>query len=267
MDDSTSLSRQQVVDLIDKRVAEAKAQMSDDRYNYALRLGGILLGIFGIALPIISSIRSAVDTNATLAELRNETQSAVNRFDALANATRGELHQFVGDQSRNGELSSAKIDVAIKDMRKQFQDLAGMQNRRPEIECAYEGRTLEGTTIALPREENSMVGVTLRNAGDGPAQNLRTMLYLDLNENDVDMSTYETRWIQKPSERHGFSRAWVAEQSISSLAPGEPLTLYFGFNPWQKLGTSSRDAILVVFCDQLSPRQFSFKFALQPEKK
>ena len=154
--------------LIDKKVAETKLDVTEKRLGSYLTVGAIILGLFGVVYPLITSHINSRDTLAAITEMKNEMRYA------------SENSKMESDrQSNKVEESIEKMNGQFKELeerqRKQFMELAGIQLRKPEIVCFYNGKSIEGAVIKCTDIKSAEIQI--KNIGDAAVENVRIKIY------------------------------------------------------------------------------------------
>ena len=143
--------------------------------------------------------------------------------------------------------STKKVDTAIQEMRERFKELAGIQLRKPDLECFVDGKNLENAVLAIVEGKESLF--MLKNTGDAPTSNIQIRLYMAADQR-VTLGHTKYFWHPVNSDDIGFSKAFRLDHVW--LDAGEP----FSF-----------DIILYVESEEIQvPAMFRFYYG-QPKPK
>jgi hypothetical protein len=262
------MDNNQIEELIDKKLAEAKLEVVEKRLHFLMWLAGAALAVFGVAFPLWQSTRSADKVDSALLQMRQENAKTSEgiRADSRASAEsleraiptiRADLRAEMDAQSRHLDVASNKVDNAIQDMHKQFKELAGTQLRKPNLECLSSGSGLDGKTIKIsPAHEN--VRINVKNSGDAPARSVRMRLYTNLNTNKYLRGDY-TQWFDlSKSDEPNYSYAF--ETQLRPIDPKDslPIDFFIVLSEFPNIKPGSYPVLLKVFYEQPEPRRYFF---------
>jgi hypothetical protein len=152
--------------------------------------------------------------------------------------------------------SADKVDAAVADMQKQFKELAGVQLRKPSLECLLDGKSLEGSTLNFSESHRTHT-IELRNSGDAPAGNIRIRLYTNFVEG-VEIWDDQTQWQSLPyCDEPTYSRAFEVYQPGLSIDPQEARPIRITL-PIEQIQKTNFPALLKIFYEQPQPRRYVF---------
>ena len=101
--------------LIDRKIAEAKLEVSEKRLHYALYLAGAFLTIFGILLPLYQTYRSADKIDSAIQRMEDRinesTRESSNKAENAMSTMEGKMSNFF-------EKSSVEIKSSVQEMEK-----------------------------------------------------------------------------------------------------------------------------------------------------
>lgn len=118
-------------------------------------------------------------------------------------------------------ISTKKVDTAIREMREEFKELAGIQLRKPDLECFVDGKNLENAVLDIMEGKESLF--MLKNTGDAPASNIQIRLYMAADQR-VRLGPTEYIWGPVNSDDIGFSKAFRLDHVW--LDAGETFSFY-----------------------------------------
>ncbi len=124
--------------LIDKKIADAKFDIAENRLQFVLKIGAAILVLFGIIMPLYLSQQT--DNKVTIA------------IDKMDNTIK---------------KSEEKIDSEIVKIETKFNELAGKQLRKPEITAYIDGMNLANKKVLF--DSNKKFGskmILIKNTGD-----------------------------------------------------------------------------------------------------
>jgi hypothetical protein len=268
------MDKNHIEDLIDKKVAEAKLEVSEKRLNFHMWMAGAALALFGVVFPLLLSNRSADKVDSALIQMRLEnvktsegirtdSRASADSLEKAIPAIRSDLRAELDGQSRQLGSTATKVDNAISDMNKQFKELAGTQLRKPLLDCLLKGSNLEGEDLNFS-PEHKQITIQIKNVGDAPARNIRVRLYTNIADNNA-IQGEETQWDQLSlSDEPGYKYAFqsFAPQPID---PKESRTIDLVIlNEYVKSG--SYPSLLKVYYEQPEPRKYSFTINIRGNK-
>lgn len=249
------MEEKEIERLIDKKVAEAKLDVSEKIFRLVLYFGSAALALFGIAFPIWS-----VD------KLTTKLENAIDKFDKTSQQTTQQFNQqskessieqklqykeLTEAQTKASDASSTKIDNAITEMRKEFKELAGAQLRKPNLECLFDGRTLQGATLRVSPKMRDF-GIEIKNVGDAPTRNVQLKIYLKTDITD-------------DNQFFGFPRSNCDEQSynIAYEINVRPSSINGGYSTTVPIHialdkVSNIPALLKVYQEEGDPKKYTF---------
>ena len=199
--------------LVDKKVAEAKLEVTEKRLHYLIGIAGAMLAIFGVFFPFWTTNRASDKVDTALSQMKQDMKSSSQDIHSDSRATaeslekavqsiKSEMRFQVEDQSRQLNLSTNKVDSAIQDMQKRFKELEGNQLRKPLLDLFYRSASLDGSTILFfPNKRGDTL--TVKNNGDAPASNIRFRVYAAYS---ADCNEIFERLI--PSDETGYQCAY-----------------------------------------------------------
>jgi gas vesicle protein len=281
------MEKPEIEELIAKRVAEAKLDVAEKRLQFVLKFGGALGGgllvIFGVLIPIIMTERSSSRLDKAIQGMENSVQEmkkdykeymqmaasqntfSMSRLDKEIEGIKTDFRDLTQNQKETTNSSVAKIDNAIKDMQDKFDELSGLQLRKPELECFVNGAKLDGSKIHL-KTENSSQAFEIRNTGDAVARNVRLRLYLDKEPgwvgNIQENGGWYSEWIKTKSDELDFQYAYEPSDGYNSVDPKDSKIFLFGISSKDKT-ILQYQALLKIFYEQKEPKKYVFTIAIQ----
>lgn len=255
--------------LIEKKVAEAKLEVTEKRFHYLIWIAGAMLAIFGVVLPFWTTNRASdrvdnalsqmkQDMKSSSQDLRTDSRSSSEQLDKAIQAIRMDVRAEMDSQSRNFEIVSGKVDKEIQRMQIQFKELAGTQLRKPMLECLSGGLSLEGKVLKVsPSHENIVINV--KNTGDAPAKTIRLRLYTDLISESRYLGGDSTKWFVLPSSDEP-SYKYAFETHVSSIDPKDVLAVDFSLilSEYHNIKPGNYPALIKMFYEQPEPRKYLF---------
>jgi hypothetical protein len=170
--------QKQLEQLIDKKISDAKLDVSEKRLRFVLIIVTILLSVLGIGVPLLLTLQSSHKVDASVQRMEEKLIALGDKLSSKVETSTHRMEDKWGEMTAN---SSTRVDTSIQRMEDRFRELAGKQLRKPKLECFISGKRLMGTSLVLPpdaRGEHKAKYVELKNIGDGAADNVRVMLYL-----------------------------------------------------------------------------------------
>lgn len=268
------MDKQHLEDIIDKKVAEAKLEVSEKRLHFHMWMAGAALALFGVVVPIWLSNRASDKVDNALIQMRQENvrTSEVIRADSRTSgeslekaipAIRSDLRAELDGQSRQLGSTANRVDNAIKDMNKQFKELAGTQLRKPLLDCLLKGSNLEGEVLNFS-PDHKLITLQIKNVGDAPARNIRFRLYSNIADNNA-IQGEETQWDQLSiSDEPGYKYAFQS-YAPQAIDPKDSRTIdIVVLNDNAKSG--SYPCLLKVYYEQPEPRKYNFTINVRDKK-
>ena len=212
------MDKQEIEELIEKRITEAKLTVSETRLQTFTWIASGLLALFGVIIPLWLTNRSA-----------------------------------------------DKVDIALADMQRQFKELAGVQLRKPSLECFLDGKSLEGSVMSFAIDHQTFT-IEVKNSGDAPANNIRVRLYANL-ENEIGFWDEQTQWQQLPyCDEPTYSRAFEVYNPGLFIDAQEARPLRITL-PVDQIQQTNFPALLKIFYEQPQPRKYVFSINIVHQKK
>ena len=254
--------------LIEKKVAEAKLEVTEKRLHYLIGIAGAMLAIFGVVLPFWTTNRASdkvdnalsqmkQDMKSSSQDLRTDSRSSSEQLDKAIQSIRTDVRAEMDNQSRNFGSVSEKVDKEVQSMQIQFKELAGTQLRKPTLECLSGGSSLDGKIFRIfPAHENIVIDV--KNTGNAPAKTIRMRLYTNLFAERY-LNGDHTQWFALPnSDEPSYNYAF--ETQVSSLDPKDLLSIDFFLvlSEHPNLKPGNYPSLIKVFYEQPEPRKYSF---------
>ncbi|MHB8156004.1 MAG: hypothetical protein ACYDEQ_01170 [Desulfocucumaceae bacterium] len=205
---------------IDHKISEAKFLASEKRVNYILWGAGliitVLVALFGIIIPMVQTNRLSDKIDASLHNMQEQ-----QKYIEESNIKR--LSEF-----------DTKFNYEKSNLDKHFQELAGTQLKKANVECFYRSSRLDNININLTQKNNSE-SIIIKNIGNDVARNIRVKLYADasnvgLTMHPVNEGYYsENQPIVIISDEPSFKYAYEYTPWFSNIDPGEERLFYISF--------------------------------------
>jgi hypothetical protein len=237
MNDKQHPSKDEINELINHKVTEAKLEVAERRLHFALWFGGAVIAVFGVLLPLMQNSISSRDIS-----------SAIEKTEL-----------------RSSEAST-EVSKAIEKMEREFAELAGKQILKPEIACSANGVPLENSILTFTKNNNRHT-ISVRNTGNSVATLIRMRLYLNVRDQNLEQdflygghqSWHYAEYNDKPSYKYmlqGFFRG-----GDDFIAAGDALSVSFVM---ERLTQSNEmiesPALLVIYYGAAEPKEIPFTF-------
>ncbi|HLO59816.1 MAG TPA: hypothetical protein VK179_13795 [Bacteroidales bacterium] len=239
--------------LIDNKVKDAKLDIADKRFNHLSLIVTILLVVMGIGIPIWQSYNSSEridkaleDMRVTMSDLKNDQKESSTEI----------YNRLTENQEKFISLATSSIDKETKSMQDQFNELAGIQLRKPEIIVLYKGKSLENANILLTSKEKTAI-LELKNVGTATARNVYIQVYTK-DETDLGFDWLE-RYNNQYIDEIGYKVIYSSYEAYAHLDPKAIVTLQIEWNGNQKVNVSS-SALMKLFFEQPEPKVYNFTF-------
>jgi hypothetical protein len=247
MSDKQHLSKDEINDLIDHKVAEAKLDIAERRLHFALWFGGAVIAVFGVILPLMQNTNSS-----------REISSAIEKTELKSSE------------------ASAEVSKAIEKMERQFAELAGKQMLKPEITCFANGIPLERSTLTFSKT-NSSYDFSIRNTGNGVATLIRVRLYLNVEDeisrkhfcgNVGNNSGWDHAKFNDKPEYKCMLQHYIYEDRDDLIAPSDEMTFSLVMNEPAELSDKIESpALLVIYYGATEPKEIPFTFRIESSPK
>jgi len=242
--------------LIDKKIADAKLEAADKRIHYIM--------VIGVILPIFLAIDSRNDSREkvkdAIASINQDFQKMELDEQSYESTIDQKITEYNESQSQLMKDNSAKIDYSIIRMQNQFKELAGTQLRKPMVECYYNGRPLEGSTITFKTSEIGR-SIEMRNIGDGSIKSYRVKMYTTA-KTSYGIYSDEVGWSRLESnDEPTYKNCYASDDIFHNIDPKESNELSFRISVTEAQ-KDEFDVLLKVFYEQPEPKIFSFKIIL-----
>lgn len=236
MSDKQHLSKDEINELINHKVTEAKLEVAERRLHFTLWFMGAAIAIFGVVLPLM------------------QVNSVVERTDRATAA------------------ASENVSKAIDKMEKRFAELAGNQIQTPEITCFANGIPLEKSTIIFSKK-NSSYDFSIRNTGNGVAALIRVRLYLNVHDeilrkhfcSNINWSHWNyTEFNDKPEYKCMLQLGFDNKNYSDFIAPADEMSFSLLMeNPTELSDTIESPALLVIYYGAAEPKEIPFTFRIE----
>lgn len=253
--------------LIEKKVAEAKFEVSETRLKFVLWIAGAMLVFFGAFVPIWQTNKASdkVDTalnqmkqdiKSSSQDIRTDSRTSSETLDKAMLAIRADVRADIDRQSRQFDQATAKVDSSVQDMQKQFKELAGNQLRKPVLELLMGGSSIESAVLKFSPSHQNLT-MNIKNTGDFPARNIRIRLYSNFS-NDCQISG---EWNQSTSSDEPAYKCVYESFQHQPLDPKEsrPIDIDMA-NINVKPG--NYPSLLKMFYEQPEPRKYTFVISI-----
>jgi len=250
--------------LIDKKIADAKLEIADKRMNLVLAIGGGILAVFGVFVPIMLTIQSSNRVDTAVQQMRDDinnlgrnqqmqTSASTEKAEKATQEVRDQFRELSQNQARESGSAAARVEKAIQEMRSQFKELAGTQLRKPVLDCTVEGKALDGNLLTFSTKKNEYT-FEVRNSGDAPARNIRLRLYLKI---DKPFPLFMGEWSELSySDEPSYTRVFEISR-LATIDPKDAGTVTIQFLTEEKRQIHS-PALLKVFYEQPEPKKYTF---------
>jgi len=258
------MERNDIELLIDKKVAEAKLEVTEKRLKFVIGIAGAMLAFFGVFVPIWQTNKASDKVDSALTQmkqdikyssqdLRSDSRASSDSLDKSMSSIRADVRADIDSQSRQLSNTANGVDSAIHDMQKQFKELAGTQLRKPALEGLCRGVSLDGGVLKFSPSVDTET-VDIKNVGDAPARNIRIRLYSTFGGNCQNMNL--GRWSSIPiSDEPNYRCAFeILEHQTIDAKEFRSYEIYLenGFTP------GNYPSLLKIFYEQPEPRKFTF---------
>jgi hypothetical protein len=251
------MDEKEVNNLIEKRILEAKLDISDRKFNYLVILAGGLLAIFGLFFPIWQANTSTEKVDKAIEEMRTELKSQSERNDSFISKysedAKSQLKEMAKIQTEYNVTSSEKIDKEILSFENRFKEMAGKQLRKPIMICNYKSNTLENCIIQFDKKTHQAT-LVLKNIGDATAKNIRIKLYINTDKN-VHISGDDYNRDSDEQNYNIVSNLYVGD--FNTIDPKDSQTFNFS------ISTEVRESLLIpallkIYYEQPDPVRYYF---------
>ena len=164
--------------------------------------------------------------------------------------------------------STEKVDKAIEKFERRFEELAGKQVLKPEIDCLINGKSLENTVLIFDKQNNSR-SFLIRNEGAGVAIFVRIRLYLDCRDKDLERDFANTSWFYADfNDKPGFKYMLELNQTYDHIAPKDAVSVDLRIrNLHIRNADIESPALLVIFYGEPEPKEIPFTFKIDSSRQ
>jgi len=228
--------------IVDKKIVEAKLWASEVRLGVVLGLGGLLVALFGVVLPLYQSSQSE-------ARVKDKISEIDTKFNQLTT-----LYERKFGDSRN-------------QMESRYNEVIGASKRSPDLQCMFNGQPIDGRVI--PTAIGEEFTIVIVNNGDLPAREISYQLYTNLPM-AINGVTNESSWeLTNYSDESSFSGYYTKFQPYEILHPNQATA--FKIRIYQPENNDSLEckpypAVLKIFYGQKPSKRYLFTLNLQRKK-
>jgi len=253
-----------------QKLAEVKLEVTEKRLHFVLWFGGALVAVFGVLLPLLWTQRSADRVDSAIQEMRNNLNAYMKMTQEQDNMTAQRVDRQIEKIEEKfdamAEKQQKQIDQSIVAMNQKFDELSGLQLRKPVLECFVNGGKLHGAAVTLSmRDINGVIYGTfdVYNSGDAPAKNVQIRLYADLDISSAMLEGHYSDWVQMEiKDETNYARAYRYESIIESIEPKDKEHLFIAAYP-NDLKSPSYKALLKIFYGQPDPKMCLFRVEIK----
>jgi hypothetical protein len=251
--------------LVDKKVAEAKLDVTEKRLKFVIGIAGAMLAFFGVLVPLWQTNKASDKVDSALTQMKQDIKSSSQdlRTDSRASSEsiekamqtiKADVRTDIDRQSQLLSGNTSKVDNAIQDMQKRFKELEGAHLRKPVLECLLAGQSLEGSILKFSPSHNE-ASFQVKNSGDAPARNIRMRLYIAYDGSCEGILTQmPLPFSDEPNYKCAYEDYVFHDRTID---PKETRTFEIDTQP-QNIKPGTYPSLLKVFYEQPEPRKYSF---------
>lgn len=235
---SHDLSKTDIQNMIDNSIKDAKLEryeeqinISKNQMNFFFKVGGSLLAVFGLVLPILISILNTERVNDAI----NTMEKSVERL--------------INTQLRKPNIIGVKDGIEINES----------TNLQFDFKIINNNRSITG---------DPKIKINILNNGDAPARELRILLYIE--SDSLINKNYKYKpigWKSWPySDENNYPSAYIysvgeGEAIVIILDASEniPVDFDYRFFNWQNRKIKEINAILKVYYGQPLPYRIPVK--------
>lgn len=263
---------QEKIDLIiDKKIADAKLEVVEKRFQITIWSVGILLALlaalFGMIIPMVTASRNTDKVDEQIRWMQKEVDSMKEKFDTKKAEYENRFETTVKEISTNQETTLGRIsnnaDKMVKDTKEKVQELIGQQLRKPIMTCLYSEEEISGKTIRVEDhyyDEDAQSGggninLLIFNRGDAPAKNIEILIHFK----DNSSTGLQMYWSEIPTKgEKDYKYSYKYDKPINKIDAklSEPLSVGLFFKDRK---ATTLDVLLEIFYEQPDPVKIFFK--------
>jgi hypothetical protein len=251
---------------VDKKIAEAKLDVTEKRLSYTLWIAGAALALFGVMLPLLISFQSSNKVESAIDKMQSRLETFLDKADSKSLTQNQDNKNNIKESL---EQNQSEVRNAVSQMKADYKELVGNQLRKPVLVCKYNNSDTLNQEIVLIGNKTSQSSLTINlvNIGDARATNIHIKFYLnksaDLPESsEITLEQLGSDWNLDKNDEKGFNSLFLTNSFVNLNAQEfYPISI----TGWgQKSFTE--DAMIKIYSEQLStPVVYRFKIKYDPK--
>jgi Skp family chaperone for outer membrane proteins len=263
------MNDEELKNLIDKKVTEAKLDVAEKRLNYVLIIGGGLVGLFGILFPLLTASANTDKIDSAISRMDSRLESFDSRASDELEKMKRDLHDEISDLKEEfNSLSSEqykklndaenKLDVKIKDYENKFNEITNESYRKPNLTLLFNDKTISDTIYL--KKHYAIATFKLLNDGDAKAKNIQ--VYCDYQEVAGIYISPDYSLYGNYSTKEGYQSIKMRESFELDAGLSDYFNLSVGFNN-EKPREVSVDVTIRIYYEQPKPLEYNFTLKTQ----
>ncbi len=258
------MDEKEINNLVEKKILEAKLDISDKRFNYLVILAGGLLAIFGLIFPIWQANTSTEKVDKAIEEMRTELKLSSEKNEKEISRSsieaKEQLREMISLQSDYLNMSSDQIEKEIQSFESRFKELAGTQLRKPILICQQNGRTIGNSQLTF-NNNNTVHTFELKNIGEATAKNIFAKIYLSTDKDIQLWGNFERQYY---SDEPTYNKVYVLNSLFDSIDPKDSKPFDINISNETK-GSIVVPALLKIYYEQPEPIVYNFTIKIDSE--
>jgi hypothetical protein len=258
------MEQKEVELFVEKKIAEAKLEVSEKRNQFLLWFFGIMLTVVGVAIPLLLSNRSAEKVDEELSKMKSETKeiflSQEKKIAEYENNFRETARDVSTQQNAALTTISNNADKALKETKEQVQNIIGRQLDKPELTCRFNGDEIEGKTIDVTNVHDWPSMFEIFNKGKATARNVSLVLYQKEGSKLYiqQEAPWRTRGVSEEKEyARSFNYDWVPN-ALDVIDPKYAVSLEPGLSFANDKTEYKEELLLKIYYGQPEPTKVHF---------
>jgi len=258
------MDEKNIQELIEKKVAEAKLDIADKRFNYLSVLSGGLLAFFGIVIPIWQSNTSADKVDNAILTMNEQTKQLKELNDKYEQKMDLKLDNIQSKSESAFDETSNNLDKKFSEITAEIDLVIGKINKPADLEVKVGERKLNNYIFLYKLNQNEgwyseLPFITILNKGGKEVKNPVICVYTTHEFYDNHSGGYpEGTWQEGVSELKEYRYKYIFrywKDALCDLYPGDAWSIKIP-PMWSELNNTYWGKMKIYYDDKFFEADF-----------